>query len=114
MAFQVDVTDGAKAQIRQAYFWHKQNLPTLADSWLDGLLKALDTLKQFPNRCPLAPEHDEFEEEVHQLLYGKRNNAYRILFTVQGETVYILHVRHHAQARLAVEGGSEEDSDDDE
>jgi len=112
MAFQVDVTDAAKAQIRQAYFWHKQNFSTLADSWLDGLLNALDTLKQFPNRCPLAPERDEFQEEVRQLLYGKRNNAYRILFTVQGKTVYVLHVRHHAQARLTAEGVLGEDSDD--
>ncbi len=103
MAFQVKVTDAAKVQIRNAYHWHKRNLPLLADSWLDGLLKALDTLKQFPNRCPAAPENDEFREEVRQLLYGKQRNAYRILFTVQENIVYVLHVRHHAEARLTTE-----------
>lgn len=113
MPFQVEVTDAAKTQVRQAYFWHKQNLPALADSWLDGLLKAVDTLKQFPNRCQIAPEHDEFQEEARQLLYGKRNNIYRILLMVQNKTVYVLHVRHHAQARLTADGFLDEEIDGD-
>jgi len=89
MIFRVEVTAAAKAQVQDAYYWYKQNNPSFADVWLDGLLKALDTLKQFPNRCPLAPEQDVFQEEVRQLVYGKRNNAYRILFTVEDQTVYI-------------------------
>ena len=112
MKFRVDVTQVAKDQIRQIYIQYKQEFPSLADSWFIGLFKTLDTLKQFPNRCPLAPENDEFEDEVRQLLYGKRRNAYRILFTVQKGTVYVLHVRHHAQARLTAERADAESVDD--
>ncbi len=112
MKFRVEVTETAQDQIRQTYIQYKQEFPALADSWLTGLLATLDTLKQFPNRCPLAPENDEFEDEVRQLLYGKRRNAYRILFTVQKGTVYVLHVRHHAQARLTAEGADEGLDDD--
>ena len=103
MAFRVEVTAAAKTQIQDVYHWYKRNVPSSADPWLNGLLESLTTLKQFPGRCPLAPEHNEFQEEVRQLLYGKRSNAYRILFTIQNQTVYILHVRHSAKARLTVE-----------
>jgi len=112
MKFRVEVTQAAQDQIRRIFIQYKQDFPSLADSWLKGLFKTLDTLKQFPNRCPLAPENDEFSEEVRQLLYGKRSNAYRILFTVEQNTVYILHVRHHAQARLTAEGADNESFDD--
>ena len=37
--------------------------------------------------CPRAPESDAFDCEVRQLLYGKRQHAYRILFDISGETV---------------------------
>lgn len=114
MKFRVEVTTSAQDQIRQFYNQYKQDFPAFADSWFNGLFKALDTLKQFPNRCQLAPENDEFQEEVRQLLYGKRKNAYRILFTVQERTVYVLHVRHHAQARLTAEDIYGELPDNDE
>lgn len=112
MKFRVEVTQAAQEQIRQIYLQYKQEFPSLADSWFIRLFQTLDTLKQFPHRCPLAPENDEFEEEVRQLLYGKRRTAYRILFSVQKGTVYVLHVRHHAQARLTAEDSSSEPFDD--
>lgn len=112
MKFRVEVTQAAKDQIRQLYAQYKQDFPSLADSWFNRLFKVLDTLKQFPNRCPFAPENEEVEEEIRQLLYGKRRNAYRILFTVEERTVYVLHVRHHAQARLTADEIYSESSDD--
>ncbi len=103
MKFRVEVTESAQAQIEKYYDWYQENIPSFATPWLSKLFEALDTLRQFPNRCPLSPEHDEFREEVRQLLYGKRRNAYRILFTVQDDIVYVLHIRHHAEARLTAE-----------
>jgi hypothetical protein len=43
------------------------------------------------------------------LLYGKRHGVYRVLFTIQGNAVYVLTVRHSAQQRLV----DEEDEGDD-
>lgn len=34
------------------------------------------------------------------MLYGRRRQVYRILFTIEGNTVLIHHVRHTAQDRL--------------
>jgi plasmid stabilization system protein ParE len=57
-------------------------------------------LDQFPARCSLAPENEHFTQEIRQLLHGPRNDVYRILFTIQGDTVHVLHVRHGAQQHL--------------
>jgi plasmid stabilization system protein ParE len=67
-----------------------------AEAWLDGVLAAIDTLTSLPRRCPLAPENDEFDVEVRQLLYGE----HRILFTVEDDVVRVLHVLHGARRFL--------------
>ena len=60
------------------------------------------TLQKQPQRCVLAIEHEIFPEEVRQLLYGKSKNVYRVLFTIRDTTVYLLYVRHTAQAPLTL------------
>ena len=77
--------------------------PAVADQWLDGLYKAIDTLKTRPLRCPLAPESHKFPEEIRELLYGrggKRKHKHRIIFTVREDAVYVLFVRHTARDEL--------------
>jgi hypothetical protein len=37
------------------------------------------------------------------LLFGKRRGVYRILFTMAGNTVNVLHIRHGARAPLKPE-----------
>jgi hypothetical protein len=63
-------------------------------------MEAIDSLKENPERCPLAPEADAFEVAIRQLLYGKRAGIYRILFTVHGSVVRVHHIRHGAQKFL--------------
>ncbi len=78
---------------------HYSDFDTAAH-WIANLQTAIDSLSQLPFRCPLAPENDRFEQEIRQSLYGKRRQQYRILYTVQGDVVYILHVRHAARPYL--------------
>lgn len=42
-------------------------------------------------------ESQEFDEDIRQMLYGKRPHIYRVLFVVRGDVVYVLHVRHGAR-----------------
>jgi hypothetical protein len=42
-------------------------------------------------RCALAPENARFPFEVRHLLYGRKPHIYRIIFTVEGDTVSVLH-----------------------
>jgi plasmid stabilization system protein ParE len=62
--------------------------------WFLALRDAIASLAEFPKRCSLAPENAVFPFEVRHLLYGRTPHVYRILFTIENETVYVLHIRH--------------------
>jgi plasmid stabilization system protein ParE len=64
-----------------------------AERWFAAVESAIDGLSDLPGRHPLAPENAEFEEEIRHCLV----DAYRILFTISGTRVHVLHVRHGRQ-----------------
>jgi len=64
------------------------------------MVKTINSLAQCPERCPLAPENEHVIEEIRQLLYGRQRDVYRILCTIGGETVHVLHIRHGAPQHL--------------
>jgi plasmid stabilization system protein ParE len=96
--YRVEPTDKALVDAGEAYFWLNEQSEA-ALRWYEGLIKAFRSLEKNPFRCKLAPESAFFAEEIRQLNYGK----YRILFTVEGETVFVLRVRHGAQTYLKPE-----------
>jgi hypothetical protein len=51
----------------------------------------------------MTPENEYAEEEIRQLLYGRRRGVYRILFTIEGDMVSVLTVRHGARGLLQPE-----------
>ena len=62
--------------------------------WFDGLLDAIESLAEFPDRCAFAPDPGFRRTGIRQLLYGEGRNIYRILYQVKEESVQILTVRH--------------------
>jgi plasmid stabilization system protein ParE len=97
MSYHVIILPDAERELEEAYRWVREEAPHHADKWLDGLLAARDSLSEFPERCSLAPENEHFREEIRQLLYGKRGGRYRLLFTIERDTVFILPIRHAAR-----------------
>lgn len=97
MNYQIIIQPPAQADIERAYLWMLDRAPMSAAAWYNGLQQAIDTLQNFPQRCPIAPEDEYFAEEIRHLLYGRRSSIYRILFTIVDDTVQVLHVRHGAQ-----------------
>jgi plasmid stabilization system protein ParE len=53
-----------------------------------GLIRKL--LSTIPKSQPVAPDNDEYDIEVRQMIVSRR---YRVLFTVERQTVTILHLR---------------------
>ena len=100
MRYEVDVTAQATGEAEEAYLWILARSPAGAARWWNGLEAAILSLEEMPARCPLAPEDPEFEEEIRELLYGKREHRYRILFTIRQDTVVVLHIRHGARKYL--------------
>lgn len=61
-----------------------------AEQWVRQLRTAVsEQLAVVPKAFPLAPEDEEFSEEIRQMVIGR----YRILFTIKGRKVHVLHVR---------------------
>jgi|SRR6516165_9596423 plasmid stabilization system protein ParE len=100
MTFAVRYTARAWAEAEAAFEWIYERSPTAAKRWYKGLMSAIDTLEKNPARFSLAPEDEWYPGELRQLLFGKRRGVYRVLFEIRGSTVYILRVRHGAQALL--------------
>lgn len=90
MKYKVVIELSAENDIDQSYVWGCNEWGTAkARKWYNSLLKAIKSLAEFPERYPIAPENDEFSEEIRQLVYGR----YRVLFTIRGKNVCVLHCR---------------------
>jgi plasmid stabilization system protein ParE len=103
VSYKIEISSVAEAEIDAIFLRLSQVAsPDQARQWYDGLLKAIASLATLPNRCPLARENEYFSQEIRQLLYGKKRNVYRILFTVLEDPaiVRILHVRNSSQSAV--------------
>jgi plasmid stabilization system protein ParE len=85
----------------EAFRWLAERSPEAADRWYGTLEEAIAALARDPERFPVADhESAQFGITIRQLLHGRRRGIYRVLFTVRGDTVSILHVRHGARGPL--------------
>ena len=105
MKYRVVIQPDAEAEVAEAFAYIHTRSPANAERWLRGLYSVIETLETMPGRCALARESGAFKEEIRQLLYGKRQHKYRILFTVHDNEVHVLHVRHGARAALGPDEG---------
>jgi len=97
MKYDVEVAEHADAEANFAFKWIEVNSsPTKAIAWFNGLVDAVDTLCTFPERCPIAPESEDVGREIRHLIYGN----YRIIFAIEEQKVFILHIRHGKQQYL--------------
>jgi plasmid stabilization system protein ParE len=98
----------AQQNIAEAHSWLAERNPDAADRWFNSIYDTIGSLEVFPERCPLAPESKSLSAEIREILRGRRQNKYRILFTVSENEVHVLHVRHGARLALGEEPPPEE------
>lgn len=83
--------ESAQLDVRRSYdwgcrVWGKKE----AQRWIRDLRAAvLNQLALIPKGFPLAPEDEEFSEEIRQMVVGR----YRVLFTIRKHKVHVLQVR---------------------
>ncbi|MGB8703048.1 MAG: type II toxin-antitoxin system RelE/ParE family toxin [Thermosynechococcaceae cyanobacterium] len=100
MSYKVDILPQALSEIEDSFRWIADNISAAtAELWYEDLLEAVRSLEFFLNRCTIAPEAQEFDQEIRQLWVGKTRN-YRVLFVVEANQVSILHIRHSSRAFL--------------
>lgn len=101
MIYRVSVTPIADAEATETFRWYAERSHSIAEKWFTGLSKAIKGLADSPARFPVSKEDsDALGCEARMLLYGRRRGVFRILFTISGETVWVLRIRHSAQGPL--------------
>jgi plasmid stabilization system protein ParE len=98
----------AQRDIAEARLWLAEREPDAADRWFNSIYDTIGSLEIFPERCPLAPESKTLRTEIREIFHGRRHHKCRILFTVTGNEVHVLHVRHGARLALGEFVSSEE------
>jgi len=105
VTYKVFVTPIADAEAMEQFRWYAERSEAIAERWHAGLNTAFTSLAKNPTRSPVSPEASEaLGCETRLLLYGRRRGVFRILYTINGGTVWILRIRHSAQGPIDLEG----------
>ncbi len=95
MSFRIRYTATAEADLERQLLWLKERSPQGAETWVNGIIQAVESLRENPGSQALALEGQRFGREIYQLLHGKRpRGKYRILYVIEGQEVLILTIRH--------------------
>ena len=99
MKFSVSVLPQARRDIdRNAKWWAEHHSIDEAVRWTEAIYDQIATLADFPESHGLSPENGDFPYEIRDILLGLGSRpSYRAIFTIRGETVYVLTVRRGAQ-----------------
>ena len=91
----------AQEDIGSALAWLEKNTPVNLGEWLGALKSDIQALSVLPESCPYAPENGLWgDEELRQLLFKRYTSQYRVIFTVEEQTVRILNIRHSSKRYL--------------
>ncbi len=104
MTYRVVITARANADAIEAFRWKAERSAQVAARWSAGLEKAIARLGQLPERHPIAEEESErLGITFRQMSYGKKPGTYRILFSIEGDTVVLHHIHHAARGLIEAE-----------
>ncbi len=88
--YRVEITATAEADIAEIWEYIAQDRPETAIGFIRHLEEQIETLEQFPERCPRIPENTVLGSAYRHLLFGN----YRSIFKISGDRVIILRVLH--------------------
>ena len=108
MNFNVRLQPAALEDLDAVWQFAARYAPESAGKWLDRFRDAIQTLENNPERCPLATENGRTRRTLREFLFGRRPNVYRVIYTIEKETVWILRIRRAQRRPLTREELSEE------
>ncbi len=103
MSHKVRLTREAKEQIAAISAYIAQDSPTNARRWRQRIREHIRSLKTFPERCEVAFRAQDVGRDIRHTFYG----VYRILYTIDNDTVVVLCVRHGARRPLTLDEARE-------
>ena len=98
MAYLVKLTTRAERHLTGIYRDINAENSDAALKWYRELKKAIRSMEEQPNRCPLTPESGK----LRHLLYGHKPHVYRAIYRVleKEKRVEVLHIRRGARRRF--------------
>lgn len=97
MTYKIVFTQPARdAALDNAAYLRAEASAEVASRWLDGIIETINSLSTHPHRCGYARENAEHGRELRQVLY----KSHRVIFTVDGQNVVVLYVRHQRQNEM--------------
>ena len=97
MEYEVELSTQASRDVEEIFRRIHVDAPLNAARWRSRLEQKIETLVHSAHRFGFAPENNDARREVRQLMYGR----YRILYTVDDATAYVLTIRHGAMQFLS-------------
>jgi plasmid stabilization system protein ParE len=98
MNFHAQLTWRAERDIEHQLAWLHERSPQGAANWLRVWDQTFATLKSSADQYGLAPESEGQPIEIRQILFRTpKGRDYRALFTIERDTVYVMHVRSPGQ-----------------
>ncbi len=91
--YRVDIARKAEQDLREIWEHIAEQNPRTAELFAEALHEHAKSLEQFPERCPLIRENPFLDKSYRHCIYKK----YRIIFCIEGNTVYVTRVIHGAR-----------------
>lgn len=100
MGFQIDITEPALEDAEEyvLFIRIRKKEPEAAARWFRGLVHAIYSLEELPERCPIIPEQRHFPIEIRHLQYF----SHRIIYSIDAEAQRVLIYRIYHGARGAL------------
>lgn len=101
MSYRVEFRPRAEHDLETLFRHFVRETPLHAAQWVSGLEEAIQSLREMPERCLAVRRFSRPAIAVRQLLYGRSPHVYKVYFTIEPKTVWILHIRHGARREPA-------------
>jgi toxin ParE1/3/4 len=91
--YRVEITAIAESDIQEIFKYIASDNKAAADELVKEIGRQIDSLEQFPLRCPVIPESRELGKVYRHIIYGN----YRTIFRIDGSKVVIIRVIYSAR-----------------
>lgn len=98
--FEVILTPTAEAELIASFNSLRRQAPLAATHGLRRILDSVQTLRTMPERCGRAEEADVVGADIRQLLFGRGNGTFRVLFVIASGVVWVRNIRRASRGEI--------------
>lgn len=91
--YRVEVTKVAESDVLDIFRYIASDNETAAMRLITEIEAQIESLEQFPLRCPVIPESHDLGREYRHIVFGN----YRTVFRIEGSRVIIMRIIHGAR-----------------